>query len=626
MEFLPTGYLRNKYSELYGYTTPSGIVLIKKNEKFPRLTEEEERFHATLLCSTTYGLLHTIFDSFDYDLEAFESKLDFYWREKNNKEGENPTIGIYGSDSGTLIIQNANSMEKESLDYKINREIRTLMKQHVDNMYENSTLAHEVVAKYISFRYASSYYPYHIFELNKELDSQKSVLPELEYVCELLGHPLESSDWFAATFMLLLGAISLSTGELDKLSNLQSRKKTRKALLSNKFWDSKTPNERFEFLLRNTPSAKIVEWHRQYQVLAEFETPFYNQLYLGEITSFFENLLYSQKIKIDYDPDRIELIKKAVLLTANIKNACLALNTTFIIDRHGSVIQSPDGEIEGIWMGGFRFNDPFFAHPAGVVFREPKFCEDNTVVDLELNEFISLQKNEKPDYIILVPIPQKDQNNPIIVYAYPRVNTYGGEQQTSKLNSVPSIIRTKLKPSNAHLIEKKLSKSKIIWLFRIIPEGQWTDYKASTKDIYKGKGDIVFLDLVNEYSKNLNVSHTMFYKGKLSSTSRDYIDSSTQTYLGMIKVNKESEYIEIASVPFYVKEILENYHEEHERRRTPKKERDYDVEFPPHDNARFEIGIIAFEVAYLYDLLPRQLFERYTQEELWKTTERIFGY
>jgi len=630
MEFLPTGFLRNMLSEPYGLATPSGIVFLNKEDKFPRLTEEEERFHATLLGTTTFGLLQTVFDSFKINYELYEENLDWFYNLRRNVKNEKVDFVFFSDDNRTRIMQNPSTIEEESLNPDMNQNIQTKMKQNTANMYLKSTNVQETTAKYLSFRYAKKYYgANHVSELQKLLDIEMNTLSQLKEVSILLGNPLIQEDWFAANLLLLIGRISMSTGELNKISKIRKRKSIRNKLLKNDFWDRLTPDDRFELILKQIPRSIISRWHKRFHLLEKnLQIPFMDEDFVENIISYLSDILTKHDEVVDVY-DKSELLERAIALTAHIKYALLGLTSTFFIDRTVSVYTLASGEVEPLPLMPYKYNDPFLADPSGVVFRKPRFCDSESIVNLSFDQFIELVEKIKPYSLLLAPVFHKDSQNGIAIYVFPRKFIFNQDQCSIHEENMPRIIKTHIEGSAISAIEDKLPTTKINWLFRTLPDNPWFNFQSMTSSMYKGRGNIVFIDLVNYYSSHIDSSFTTFYEGILSQFSRDWLDSSTQTYLGMIMIDKKYKFGRIADVPYYVRETFENHHRKIEELKLSNRYQKYDPEWPPPDEFDdiVEASVIAYESSYLYDLLPEELFNDYSEkekEDIWIMRKKLF--
>lgn len=611
-----------------GEANPSMVYLLNNNEKFPRLTEEEERFHGALLSKTTYGMLQRIFYSIRFDENAINSIKNLYYGKNNKEDFVHSDIAIVGSDIGEVDNYDLRTIDEESLDYYLNKRAFNLMKMSVDNMYEYSMLVHEVTAKYLSFLYSASYYSSkYSSELVEKFEIEMNHLVQIRTICDLVGCPFDnqSVDWFAQNFVYYLGKYSLSTNELSLLSGIRKREDLREKILKNDYWDTKTPNERFEHLLTNISPQKVDEFRHEFNAIEHIQKPFKNVDYVNGIQLYFEDILHELG-NITSDTSKLgSMMMNSCKLTLNLQNSLLALKSSFLKGKTLSYTKSESGEIIDLSIDPFYFRRPLADDSSLVVYREPRFCEKDDVVELAFLDFIKLVIREKPNTIIIVPLPQSKLDAPIVLYVYPRKVNRQSSISTS-VENLPAIIETQINSkSDLNSIETKLESTMTIWMFRTIHDSGFTDYKGAISRMSETAREIVYLDIVNDYTENLNSSLTLFYEGHLSQSSKDWIDSDTQTYLGMIKIDKDCRYTQIASVPYYVRELFFRYKKNCEKNNI-ECPRFLDNEVPEEKRylGPMTAGILVFEAAYLYDLLPEQLFDKYSKEEQWLTIRRIF--
>jgi len=106
---------------VYGRTTQEGVYLLKPDDLYPRLTEEEERWHGALLGNTTHGLIYQVLKSFN----------------SNNRE---------------IYLINLDLIKKPFPEYDDNSLNKTTIEFHflANMLFDKACLLHEALSKFMA--------------------------------------------------------------------------------------------------------------------------------------------------------------------------------------------------------------------------------------------------------------------------------------------------------------------------------------------------------------------------------------------------------------------------------------------------------------------------------------------
>ena len=567
-----------------GFTNYDGIIFLSQNTKYPRLIEEEERWHGVFLGHSASGLLQCVFD----------------------------TIELGESHNEVLLNR---LFTKNAFNQQINQKAAERFAYYSLRILDDSIILHESISKYLAFLMAGIYYNkssyIEIDHLFKECCDQ---FPDLQFIrlIELLGHPLSSENAnFNKNFLHIVAKVLLSSPELAFLSQIKDRELLSEKILKGDFWSAYNPNSAFKTLLQIIDSkdiATIKESFKRFVNLSrnklygywEFEKDLYELLNQKLLVNGFTISSYFT---------RHELIKMACLLSINIRYSYFFISKFFAKNQFSFTVDK---------NGVFDVEFPSISTPKHFTF--DKACE-TFYPARTFGKKISTQSNKKiveilqkkmPNLVLCIPIPDTESKK-IKLYFYLVEMIFTAHPNGSVQFNISSDIFLTKASELAALSEIIKSVPLIHFGFIFIApfDKNFQSIRMWLSNLFNKYGSVVFLDQWCLFSKVMYADYISFPEYSLSPSAQGYVDRETQTYKALIQLFTYREYATVSCVPFYFEDLFYKSISD-ETNRIPRIFNNLIGEKGKSGRPLVNLELTAravFNACYLYDIITPEIFD-----------------
>lgn len=515
--------------QIGGITAPRGIMLITQDDRFPRIVEEEERWHGVFLGSSAHGILCSVFDSFKFGEPRFEviSRRHLY------KNAYNPRYNIKAA----------------------NR-----FRYYSSRMIDDSIILHESIAKYLSFLMAGLYY--HDLDNSelKRLYVQRSAQFSglfLNRLVELLGHPLDNPHpTFARNFLHMAAKALLAAPELAYLNQIRDRSRLRSSILNGDFWSTYTPNNAFRLFLEKVGRDDIRALkfsflrfmdlsNNRYEGYLKFESYLYD---------FIRNLLRANDHEIPEQQSRQGIVLSGCQLAINLRYIFACITNYYAADRFDYKINN-DGFIEPEFSPTCT-PEYFFMDTACDIFYTARNVANEEHI-MSIKKATKLLQSKSPNLLLIIPVPNVPTAKiKLFIYSYSSSSISISSDPNITAEPSPCILTEIAKPSDLKNLKKAFPLSILAFLFVAPFDRGFESIRNWLSDIFANYGCVIFLDTWCFLSMAMRADYVHFANYPLPPYAKGYKDSRTQVYKVLAQFYTLRDYATISAVPYYYEELF----------------------------------------------------------------------
>ena len=607
-------------------TSSEWITLLQIEDRHPRLTEEEERWHGALIGNTPYGLLFKVIDTLEFDFSALEERRTSFEHGVKLIVGPRRTYLRYSYPFEMLeafAIPDQADDTSRAFDEAVNLRAYNLARYFAKKMEADSFLVQESVAKYLAFLAAENYYTSdRLHESLSEIYHStmafySELLPAYGLLDNALGSPLDlTSSSFSVKKHLAywLGKAALSGPDLDHLAQ-QAATSLRRDFLEGDFFSATTPNHRFKILIDNFEEFSDITYlldETEQPVGAEEQTAFNTALQrLSErATAIFK----AEGVAVD---DGNEPAAHRALKLSYTFPAAFAGIVDHFGKGHFNAKAKPDGtcvELSPLTEGaGRRIHDTAFQ-----VYTHNRVASDPPK-SLARQDLLAILSSTIRVHLTVLVVPRADMGLSLTVFPLlMREESLGGAFEPHP-NFATGLQTDIVDFSELARFLTGLTNDEVTLIFPGLIYPAIAHYRRTVASETSALARAIFLDPLAKLWQAPEADWIQFLEGSPGASAAGYWDPQAQQRLGMLQVQEFSGNTLVGSlscVPHYFRELLDRDFVSED---SPISIRHGPVSWPAYDVADWYAygAAAAFETAFLFDCMPDFFHDWMTEVDPW---------